>query len=367
VTIPSTPKALYFLLLAVLVLPVDKIRANDPLHTAINGPCQMAADAAGNLYVNEVYGKRILFIDWKRNDVRVVAGNGKKCCFKENEEAWKVPVDDVYSLALDPHGNLYVGGRSATYGAFVRVIDHMTGRIKTFSAGREPVSPDGVPTYDADLSDPLGIVAFRNGSLFVSASKFYEIAELEENAVTFAGNGKKGFSGDGGPALDASLDWPASLTIDSGENLYVADVHNHRIRRINLRTKEVATVAGNGTPFPSGDGGSAIRAGIGDLLDIAADADGNLYLIESIAYTVRRVDARTGLISVVAGTSLEGYSGDRGPATKAQIDPCGIALDHTGDLYVSDKVHNRIRRIAASTGNITTVAGSGRPRRRTAN
>ena len=360
----SIPKALYFLLLAIFLFPAAEVRASDPLRTAINGPCQMAFDASGNLYVNEVYGKRILRIDWKRNDVQVVAGNGKECCFKENDPARHVSGYQVFSLALDPQRNLYLGGRDRTFGAFVRVVDHITGRIKTLSAGREPVSPDGVPAFDADLSDPLGMVAFRNGSLFISARKFYEIAELEESAVTFAGNRKKGFSGDGGSALDASFDWPAALALGAGENLFVADVHNHRIRRISLRTKEVTTVAGNGTPLPSGDGGPAIRAGIGDLLDIAADADGNVYLIESIAYTVRRVDARTGVISVIAGTAFEGYSGDRGPATNAQIDPCGIALDHAGNLYISDKVHNRIRRINAHTGIITTVAGNGHPKRK---
>ena len=327
----------------------------------------MAFDRAGNLYVNEVYGKRILRIDWKRHEVQVVVGNGKKCCFKENAEARKVPLDDVYSLAVDPQGDLYLGGRSRTFGAFVRVVDHFTGRIRSMAAGRQPVSPDGVPALDADLSDPLGMVAFRNNSLFVSASEFYEIVDLEENAVSFAGNRKKGFSGDGGPALNASFDWPASLALDSGENLYVADVHNHRIRRINLRTKEITTVAGNGTRLPSGDGGPAVHAGIGNLLDIAADTDGNVYLIESISYTVRRIDTGTGRISVFAGTGFEGYSGDGGPATKAQIDPCGVAVDPNGDIYISDKVHNRIRRVAAGTGVITTVAGNGHPRHRTRN
>ena len=357
-------KTLCFLFLAAfLCQPVD-IRASDPLHTAINGPCQIAFDAAGNLYVNEVYGNRILRIDWKKNDVTVAAGNGKRCCFKENAKAWKVPVYRVYSLAVDSQGDLYVGGGNKTDGAFVRVVDHSTGRIKSLANGRAPITPEGTPALDADLTDPLGLVAFRNGALFVSASAFDEIVDLEDDAVTFAGNRQKGFSGDGGLALSASLDRPASLALDSGENLFVADTHNHRIRRINLRSRVITTVAGNGTKIPSGDGGPAVRAGIGDILDIAADAQGDVYFIEGIAYTVRRVDARTGLISVFAGTAFEGYSGDGGPASKAKIDPCGIALDHAGNLYLADKVHNRIRRIDARTGIITTVAGNGHPRRR---
>jgi sugar lactone lactonase YvrE len=360
------PRTFYFLLLAIFLCQAPEVRASDPLHTAINGPCQMAFDAAGNLYVNEEYGNRILRIDWKKKDVEVAAGNGKRCCFKENAEPRNVSVYRVYSLALDPEGNLYVGGVNKTDSAFVRLVDHSTGRIRSLANGREPISPDGAPAMDADLSDPLGMVAFRNRSLFVSASTFDEIVELEEDAVTFGGDRQKGFSGDGGPALDASFDGPASLALDAGENLFVADTHNHRIRRVDLRTKEVTTVAGNGTQIASGDGGPAVHAGIGDILDIAADAQGNVFLIEGVAYTVRRVDALTGRISVYAGMGFEGYSGDRGPATSAKIDACGIALDHAGNLYMADKVHNRIRRVDARTGIITTVAGNGHPRRKVA-
>ncbi|TAM82190.1 MAG: hypothetical protein EPN47_09590 [Acidobacteria bacterium] len=361
----AVPKTLCFLFLSIFLSYVAEVRAGDPLHTAINGPCQMAFDTEGNLYVNEEYGNRILRIDWKKKDVEAAAGNGKQCCFKENQQARNVSIYHVYSLTLDPQGNLYVGGRNKTDGAFVREVDHSTGRIKSLANGREPISPDGAPALDADLSNPLGMVAFRDGSLLVSASTLYEIVELEEDAVTFAGNRDKGFSGDGGPALDASFDWPGSLALDSGANLFVADTHNHRIRRIDLETRVITTVAGNGTAIPSGDGGPATRAGIGDLLDVAADAQGNVFFIESTAFTVRRVDAHTGRISAYAGTGFEGYSGDGGPASRAKIDACGIAVDHAGNLYTADKVHNRVRRIDASTGIITTVAGDGHPRRQT--
>jgi NHL repeat len=364
VALQPAPKTLYFLLLVIFLSQAADVRASDPLHTAINGPCQMAFDAAGNLYVNEEYGNRILRIDWKKKDVEVAAGNGKRCCFKENAEPRNVSVYRVYSLAVDPEGNLYVGGVNKTNGAFVRVLDHSTGRIRSLANGREPISLDGAPAMDADLTDPLGMVAFRNRSLFVSASTFDEIVELEEDAVTFAGNRQKGFSGDGGPALDASFNSPSSLALDGNGNLFVADFHNHRIRRIDLKTKEVTTVAGNGEGIPSGDGGPAVRAGIGDILDIAADAQGNVFFIENIAYTVRWVDASTGQISVYAGTAFEGYSGDGGPVAKAKIDACGIAVDHAGNLYMADKVHNRIRRVDARTGIITTVAGNGHPRRK---
>jgi len=129
-------------------------------------------------------------------------------------------------------------------------------------------------------------------------------------------------------------------------------------------TRQITDHRGQWIGDPSGDGGPAIHAGIGDVLGIAADAQGDVYLIEGVSYAVRRIDARTGRISVIAGTGLEGYSGDGGPATRAQIDPCGIALDRTGNLYISDKVHNRIRRIDLHTGIITNVAGNGHPRRR---
>lgn len=359
-----TLRAVCAQLFLIILFQAVQAAGSTPLRTAINGPCQMAFDTTGNLYVNEEHGNRILRIDWKRKEVDVAAGNGKQCCFKENARARDVSVHHVYSLALDPQDNLYLGGRNRTYGAFVRVVDHLTGRIKSLAAGRQPVSPDGVPAFDADLSDPLGMVAYRIGALFVSASSFYEVVELGENAITFAGNREKGFSGDGGPALDASFDWPASLALDAGENLFIADYHNHRIRRIDLKTREITTVAGNGTSFPSGDDGPAVRAGVSYPSGLAVDAQDNIFLIETDVYEVRRGDARTGVISAFAGTGLEGYSGDGGPALRAQIHPCGIALDHAGNLFIADQVHNRIRRVDARTGIITTVAGNGHPRRK---
>ena len=359
----SRPKAAPILLFMVFLSPCVAVRARDPLHTAINGPCQLASDATGNLYVSEEHGNRVLRIDWKRKTVEVMAGNGKECCFKEDSPARQSSVYHVYSIAVDPEGRLYLGGRNRRDGAFLRIVDPSSGRIKSVAKGRAPVSLEGVPMRDADLSDPHGIAALRRNLLFVSASTFNEIVELDDAAVTFAGTRQEGFSGDGGPALEARFNWPASLALDGGGNLYAADYHNHRIRRINIKTREVITVAGNGSETSSGDGGLAVDAGVRYPFAIAVDAQGDTFVIENGAHTVRRIDAATGIITRFAGTAEEGYSGDGGPAKSAKLNACGIALDPAGNLYISDLAHNRIRRVDARTGIITTVAGNGRPKR----
>ena len=362
-TARARPKGVPLLLFLIFILQSVELSGRDPLDTAINGPCRLAVDGTGNLFVSEEYGKRILRIDWKRNAVEVVAGNGKECCFKENGLARQSSIYGVYSIALDENGNLYMGGRNHDDGAFVRVVDKSTQCIKYFATSRSAALVDGAPHVNAEVFDPTGIVPLRSGALLVSA--YYHIVEFGKSTVTFAGiPDRMGFSGDGGPALEATFHSPHALALDCNGNVYVADYHNHRIRRIDGETRIVATVAGDGSETSSGDGGPATSAGVRYPFDIAVDGQNNIFIIENGAWTVRRVDAKTGLISTIAGTGQEGYSGDGGPATHAKIDACGLALDQEGNIYVADLVHNRIRHVDAHAGIITTVAGNGLPKRK---
>ena len=178
--------------------------------------------------------------------------------------------------------------------------------------------------------------------------------------TTIAGTGVKGFSGDGGPGTIGQLNNPYGLVIGPGGALYICEVDNHRIRRLDMKTGKLSTVAGNGTEGYSGDGGPALEASLNQPYEIRFDKAGNMFFVEMKNHIVRRVDARTKIISTVAGSGKPGFSGDGGPAAKAQFNqPHSIAFDPQGGLFVCDIGNHRIRRIDLKNGTIETYAGTG--------
>ncbi|MBW2596747.1 MAG: hypothetical protein JRC93_12420, partial [Deltaproteobacteria bacterium] len=172
---------------------------------------------------------------------------------------------------------------------------------------------------------------------------------------TVAGNGTDGFSGDGGPATEAQLDSPTSVTVDSSGNLFIADSDNFRIRKVDP-SGIITTVAGNGTYGYSGDGGPATEAQLSWTYGVAVDASGNMYIVDTYNQCIRKVDA-SGIITTVAGDGISGYNGDGIPATGASLNyPYSVAVDTWGNLYIDDMGNYRIRKVDPS-GIITTVAG----------
>lgn len=192
--------------------------------------------------------------------------------------------------------------------------------------------------------------------LLLSLATFWADAATVTN---LAGTGQKGFSGDGGPAIAAQINDPCGLTRGPDGALYVCDTHNHRIRRI-APDGGITTVAGTGERGYSGDGGPATAARLNEPYEVRFDKAGNLYEVERLSHTVRRVDVKTGVISTIAGTGQPGFSGDGGPASQAALrDPHSIGFDKAGNLYICDVLNHRIRKVAAATGIITTLAGTG--------
>ena len=177
---------------------------------------------------------------------------------------------------------------------------------------------------------------------------------------TVAGTGQPEVNGDRGPALSFNIGDPFGVEIGPDGALYVTEVRNHRVLRMDLETGQVRAVAGNGTKGYSGDGGQATAAQLNEPYEVRFDSDGNMFFVEMQNHLIRRVDARSGVISTIAGTGQAGYGGDGGPATKAQFrQPHSIALDGHGGVYVADIGNHRIRRIDLPTGRIESVAGTG--------
>jgi sugar lactone lactonase YvrE len=178
----------------------------------------------------------------------------------------------------------------------------------------------------------------------------------------YAGSPEGTFSGDAGPALLAGINHPNGVAVDGAGNLYIADTDNQRIRVVSAATGIITTIAGTGVGGYSGDGGPATKAELYNPEGLAVDSAGNVYIAEEANNVVRKITAGTGIISTIAGTanSSGGFGGDGGPATQALFrDPSGVALDSAGDVYVTDSRNERVRKITISTGIIQTVVGNG--------
>lgn len=178
--------------------------------------------------------------------------------------------------------------------------------------------------------------------------------------VTVAGTGKDVYSGNGGPAVEAGVGGPFGLTLGPDGALYVCEISNHVVRRIDEKTGQISTVAGTGRKGYAGDGGPATAALLNEPYEVRFDRQGNMYFVEMQNHLVRKVDAKTGRISTVAGTGKRGFSGDGGPAAQAEFNrPHSIALDNSGHLYICDIGNHRVRRVDLKTGVVTTFAGTG--------
>ncbi len=185
-------------------------------------------------------------------------------------------------------------------------------------------------------------------------------ASLAAEVTSVAGTGEKSAGGDGGLATHAAVGEPYGVEIGPDGALFICDIANHVIRRVDRSTGIISTVVGCGEKGYSGDGGDARQAKLNEPYEVRFDLQGNLIFVEMKNAVVRRVDARTGIISTIAGTGEEGFSGDGGPANQAQLkQPHSIAIDADGHLYICDIGNHRIRRVDATTGTISTFAGTG--------
>jgi prepilin-type N-terminal cleavage/methylation domain-containing protein len=258
---------------------------------------------------------------------------------------------------------------------FMYIADYQNDRIREVSAtmagiittfvgnGTGGYSGDGGPATSANLFYPYGVAVDSSGNLYIADYYNNRIRMVTASTgiiTTVAGNGTEGYSGDGGPATSAELNNPTKSAVDSSGNLYIADYGNQRVRMVTASTGIITTVAGNGTAGYSGDGGAATSAELWGPYGVAVDSSGNLYIVEIWNFRIRKVTASTGIITTVAGNGTSGYSGDNGAATSAELwTPYGVAVDSSGNLYIADYGNNRIRKVTASTGIITTIAGNG--------
>jgi hypothetical protein len=322
-------------------------------------PAALAADSSGNIYFSDVDHQRVMVMS--NSVVTTVAGGG--AAIGDNGPAAKAQLVMPFGVATDSKGNVYS-------------LDLARNGVRKVSGGMiSTVAGDGVfggagdyrPAISAQLA-AVGIASDAAGNLFFAAPGNYYAkpngGRVRKtgggNIFTAAGSGQIGYDGDGGPANNAQVDHPMGVAVDGAGNLYIADTYNYVVRKVSAQDQSINTVAGSNTPGYSGDNGPATSAQIDRPFRVAVDAAGNLYIADFDSAAIRRVDASSGVITTIAGTGTAGYSGDGGPAINAQIDrPSALAVNAAGDLFFFDLGNSVLRKVSVADGLITTVAGNG--------
>jgi uncharacterized protein (TIGR03437 family) len=285
-----------------------------------------------------------------------VAGTGVAGISGDGGRATEAQINIPMGVAIDRSGNLFVADQ---LNGRIRKITP-DGVISTVAGtGTGGYAGDGGTATSAQLYNPCGVAVDAAGNLFIADSSNHRIRKVTVGGVisTVAGTGEVGYSGDGGAATSATFNTPLNLAVDAAGNLYIADTLNNAIRKL-ATDGTISTVAGTGGAGYSGNGGPATSAGINHPNGIAVDASGTLYFADTFNHCVRRVTS-DGTITTVAGDAIRRFTGDGGPAASASLDyPEGVALDNSGLLYISDSLNSRIR-VVTPSGMIATIAGNG--------
>ena len=345
----------------------------------LGAPRGVAVDGSGNVYIADHNNHRVRRVS-AAGTISTFAGTGTPSRNFDTGTATSIHLHDPTDVAVDPDGNVYI-------------MDQNNNRVRR-------VTPSGALTsfwhYSINSQDRMqGVAADRDGNVYVADRTVVGDGGNEGAIYRYSSGGgfsvfagirtQYGFSGDGGPATSAWLDSPYGVTVDSAGNVYIADLDNYRIRKVDgsgiistvvgttsglLAGTVIETFAGgaSGTSTVagfSGDGGPAASAELNTPRGVALDSSGNLYIADTNNHRIRKVDAGTGNIETFAGgasgtSTVAGFSGDGGPAASAELNlPYGVALDSSGNLYIADYGNHRVRKVDAGTGNISTFAGTG--------
>ena len=312
----------------------------------LNIPWGIAVDTSGNLYIADEINNRIRMVATD-GTITTIAGSGTNGYAGDGSAATSANLNYPAAIAVDGSGNVYISDT----GNHVIRKRAAGGTITTF-AGTNVAGyyGDGGAATSAQLNLPLGVALDSAGNLYIADTLISMIRKVASNGTItmVAGSTLSGYGGDGGAATSAQLHEPFGVTVDAAGNMYISDTFNHEVRKVTT-DGTITRIAGTGTRGYSGDGGPATEAKLNYPEGLAVDSAGNLFIADSLNCRIRVVTP-SGIITTVAGTGKFGSLGDGGPATSAQLNtPSGVALDAAGNLYIADSQNSLVRRLTPDT------------------
>ena len=295
-----------------------------------------------------------------KSKIETFAGTGQAGYSGDGGQATKARLDNPFGLARGPDGGLYV---CDTMNHVIRKIDRNSVITTAVGAGKKGYSGDGGPALDAALNEPYEVRFDKQGNLFVVERLNHTVRRVDAKTriiTTVAGSGKAGFSGDGGAATNAALNQPHSIQFDERGDLYICDILNHRIRKVDMKTGVITTFAGTGEQRPTPDGAKIAGTPLNGPRAIDFDRRGDMWLALREGNAVYRLDMKAGTIHHVAGTGEKGGAGNGGAARLATLSgPKGLSVAPNGNVYLADTESHSIRMIDVRKLTIELIAGTG--------
>jgi sugar lactone lactonase YvrE len=324
--------------------PAVKALLKQPFH------CEL--DGRGKLYIAEAENHCIRAVDLKKGLIHTVAGNGKKGYTGDGGKATEATFNEPYAVVVNDKGDLFIVDR---LNAVVRKVDGATGILATVAGnGKKSYGGDGGKATEAQLREPNDCCLDGKGGLLIADVADWRVRRLDlETGIiaTFAGTGKpkdkvtdRSKLGDGGPAGKAIVVGARAVCVDGQGNTYICEREGNAVRKVDAKGI-ITTIAGTGKPGYDGDGGDARQATFRGPKGVRCDTKGNVYVVETENHAIRKIDAKTNVVTTVAG-GRKGTGGDGGDALKAGMDrPHGCVLDAQGNIYIADSNNNRVRKV----------------------